>query len=263
MDDALTRLRDASFELIRQHSWLSFMLCNKPELPDDVKKLLPPDTPQRLQQLRNNRIAAFESFDYAYQELREALVPYRDSLASMHVPFPEVTVAGVTASSYCEVLERLACNRLVFLSFSAGCATGGKCNVLSSLEGDDFDRAWEFCRGGTGISPEDRSKIENGVRQEVRLLDHPPSDDEAYVSAKQLRDAKGLNATECKRFVKKHEIRHRNPKPNRLEIHAGDWFKCWEQLDRAEFEATDEIAAEFVAGVNRRQAEIRAKKAKR
>ena len=68
-------------------------------------------------------------------------------------------------------------------------------------------------------------------------------DDSAYVSAVSLWKDKFDNYKAFKRFLDGHpEIRNRNPRKNRLVIHAGDWAKYWDKQHEQVFDALGEAA---------------------
>ena len=123
--------------------------------------------------------------------------------------------------------------------------------------------------------PGDRAELLRGLDAivawcEAQTPEQP--DETAWVAASilQRQTRKTLSAKQLRKLLSDHpEIRHRRPRPNRLEVHAGDWAKHWAGQDAMEFDALDrgehapitpEPSDEVAAGVLARFKEVQARK---
>lgn len=87
--------------------------------------------------------------------------------------------------------------------------------------------------------------------------------DDAFVAVSKLWPERFKSYSAFLAWLKKHpEIRTDSPSENRRTIHAGDWVRYWSQ-PTGESESTDEDIEQYLAGVEERKAEVRAKKARR
>lgn len=78
------------------------------------------------------------------------------------------------------------------------------------------------------------------------------ADDSAFVAAKSLYQHRGMTPAKCNKFLVRFgsestervegKIRNRRRGKNRRDIHAGDWHKFWECVDRRQFEFIQEDA---------------------
>ena len=92
-------------------------------------------------------------------------------------------------------------------------------------------------------------------------------DESAFISARPLAVERGMSLPQLNKLLKKipeTQIRRRKPSPQRLELHAGDWHRYFEEQDRQRDEAFDkDVAQEMIEGILANMAEAQATKRRR
>ena len=110
---------------------------------------------------------------------------------------------------------------------------------------------------------------ENG--KETPAKNQPDFDETAFVPAKTLREQREMNAANCNKFLKQYgttsaqsvegKVRYHKPNKKRLDIHAADWLKFWQDIDRRQSDALDEDSMqEFLANAEAEKDKVKAKR---
>ena len=96
------------------------------------------------------------------------------------------------------------------------------------------------------------------VRERSKLpADSPGAGVDAFVPIGSVWENDFPSYPKAKAFLDGHEeIRRRKPSPQRLEVHAGDWFRCLakQNLQR---EPSDEVVDNYLEGIEQRKKGVR------
>lgn len=169
-DDALRKLQEAAFSLHRAINKFDSQ-ARSAQLSEEQLRLIPPDLRLSDEELRRIKRAACESLINARMTLVEVLEPYRDKLEELHGPFAEIVMAGCTATSYCELLIRLADRRWMALHYFAFLTSVS----IVNLDDSDFDGMWSRYSEPAPKEHVNSQRIDNGIRQEIKWLRRDPA----------------------------------------------------------------------------------------